>query len=344
VNGSTAYITHPRYQEHDLGEHPEHAGRIRAVWQRMYEGGLLDRLVVREAVEATGAQIAAVHTEDYLQTLERVSEQSRIMRIDADTYALPVSYEIARLSAGAQTLGVDLIFTDEVTRAVCATRPPGHHAIAGRGMGFCLLANVAIAARHAQHAYGVERVLIVDFDVHHGNGTEAIFYDDPSVLFVSTHQAPLYPGTGALEDTGTGAGAGTTLNLPVPANTGDAGLLALFDEVIAPAVERYRPGFIIASAGFDAHWLDPLAGLRVTSTGFAHIAQRLNAMADRSCGGRILYGMEGGYNVDALSYGMSNIARVCLGDAPIDPLGAPPPRPEPDLTGLIAKARRIHGL
>lgn len=343
-----AYITHPHYVEHDLPEHPEHAGRIRAVWRRMGESGLLPHLQVHEAVEVTREQIAAVHTEDYIRTLERISAQTApMMRIDADTYAAPISYEIARLSAGAQTQAVDLLFTGKAEKAITPTRPPGHHAIAPRGMGFCLLANVAIAVRHAQQAYGIERVLIVDFDVHHGNGTEAIFYDDPSVLFVSTHQVPLYPSTGAIDDIGTGRGTGYTLNLPVRVNTGDEQFRQLFREVIWPAAERYRPELVIVSAGFDAHWLDPLAGLRLTNTGFADLCVQLDEMANQLAGGRILFAMEGGYNVDALSYGFVNIANVLLGESVIDPLGAPPPlsgRAEPDVSPIIQAARELHKL
>lgn len=339
-----AYITHPRYIEHDLAEHPEHAGRIRAVWRYMEESGLLPRLLTPQAIEVARAQIAAVHTEDYIRTLERISEQARMMRLDADTYAAPVSYEIARLSAGAQTLAVDMLFDGRATKAIAASRPPGHHAVAERGMGFCLLSNVAIAARHAQQAWGVERVLIVDFDVHHGNGTEAIFYQDESVFFLSTHQSPLYPGTGALEDTGSGRGEGFTLNLPLPANTGDAGFRAIFEQVVWPVAKRYQPGLIIVSAGFDAHWLDPLAGLQLTSTGFAALCSELNQMAEAVCGGKILFAMEGGYNVDALGTGMANIARVLLGEPPLDPLGAPPPRAEPDIAPLLQAARALHHL
>lgn len=339
---TTAYFTHPRYVEHDLAEHPEHAGRIRAVWKRLETDGLLDRMIVHEAREVTYDQIAAVHTPEYLHVLEQVSQQPHLLRLDSDTYLGPNSYAVARLSAGAVVGAVDSVLKQEVRHALAACRPPGHHAIRERGMGFCLLANVAIAARHAQRTYGIERVLIVDYDVHHGNGTEAIFYADPSVFFVSTHQSPLYPGTGALEDIGSGAGTGYTLNIPLPPGVSDTGYAAVFERLIWPAARRFKPELILVSAGFDAHWLDPLAGMRLTTSGYAHISRELIRMADELCAGRIIFAMEGGYNLDALSHGMANIARCLLGQEPVDPLGPPPPAPEPDINGRIDEIRVLH--
>jgi acetoin utilization deacetylase AcuC-like enzyme len=342
---STVYVTHPRYVEHHLAEHPEHAGRIRAVWQRMDESGLLPRLRVMEAVPVTDDQIAAVHTEEYIALLSHISTLERMVRLDADTYAAPVSVEIAKLSAGALTTAVDVIFSGQAVNGVAACRPPGHHAIAERGMGFCLLSNVAIAARHAQQRYGIERVMVVDYDVHHGNGTEAIFYDDPSVLFISTHQHPLYPGTGAVHDTGTGRGLGYTLNIPLPAGVGDTGYAEVFEQVIWRAARRYQPELILVSAGFDGHWKDPLAGMKLTLAGYAHLTSELKQMADELCGGRILFAMEGGYNLDAISHGMTNIARILIGEAPIDPMGAPAlPRGETSAAAVIAEVRAVHRL
>lgn len=340
---TTAYITHPLYEEHNLAEHPEHAGRIRAVWQRMEETGLIAQVKALEAVEATREQLLAVHTPDYLRVLEMTSGFERTVRLDADTYITPRSYEIARLSAGASILAVDQIFSRQATNALAACRPPGHHAVAERGMGFCLLSNVAIAARHAQQAYGLERVMIVDFDVHHGNGTEAIFYEDPSVLFISTHQSPLYPGTGMINDIGAGKGRGTTINVPVPPGTGDASFRAIYEEILWPAAQRYQPQLIIVSAGFDAHWLDPLAGLKLTLSGFYHISRELVQMAESFCEGRIVFSMEGGYNLDALSYGMCNVIRALLHQEAHDLLGSAN-RPEPNIHPVITAVKAAHQL
>lgn len=340
---TTVYVSHPRYVEHHLPEHPEHAGRIRAVWQRIEESGLKARLRVLDAQPVSDEQIAAVHTPEYVALLDHISTLERMVRLDADTYAAPVSVEIARLSAGALTTTVDEIFAGRARNGLAACRPPGHHAVAERGMGFCLLSNAAIAARHAQRRYGVERVLIVDYDVHHGNGTDAIFYDDPSVLFVSTHQHPLYPGTGLIGDTGAGRGLGYSINIPLPAGVGDAGFAEVYRQILWPAAERYQPELIIVSAGFDGHWKDPLAGMKLTLDGYAHLTSELRRMADSLCGGRILFAMEGGYNLDAISYGITNIARVLLGDAPDDPMGKPDlPRGETSAASVIAQVRAAH--
>ncbi len=342
---TTIYTTHPRYVEHDLPTHSEHAGRIRAVWQRLDEAGLVSRMQAVEAQPVSEDLILTVHTPEYLELLRRVSMQDRLFRLDADTYAGPDSLEIAKLSAGGVVDALDAVLKGTADNGLAAVRPPGHHAMPDHGMGFCLLGNIAIAARYAQQQYGIERVLIVDYDVHHGNGTEAMFYDDPSVLFISTHQYPLYPGTGAATDVGTGKGTGYTINAPLPPGTGDVGYSRVFSEIVWKAAERFQPELILVSAGFDAHWADPLALMSVTLTGYAHMTSELIKMAEKLCGGKIVFVMEGGYDLDALGYGISNVARQLLGDAPNDPLGAPENlRPEPDITPLLALLKRLHKL
>jgi acetoin utilization deacetylase AcuC-like enzyme len=212
-------------------------------------------------------------------------------------------------------------------------------------MGFCLLGNVPIATRYAQKQFGIERVMIVDYDVHHGNGTEAMLYDDPTTLFISTHQYPFYPGTGALNDTGMGKGTGYTINIPLAAGHGDTSYTAIYEQIVWPAAERFKPELIIVSAGFDAHWLDPIAGMRLTLTGYAHLTRELIKMSEKYCGGKIVFAMEGGYNLDALSHGMVNIAHALLGDDTVsDPLGLPRDQREPDVKPLIARIKQIHGL
>ncbi len=343
---TTAYVTHPRCVEHDLPEHPEHAGRLRAVWSRLDEAGLSPRMTRIEPTAAAPDAILAVHTPDYLDLLERISAQPHLVRLDADTYVLPVSYEIARLSAGSVIEAAACVARGDADNALAAVRPPGHHATGERGMGFCLLSNIAIAARYVQQHHGIERVMIVDYDVHHGNGTEAVFYDDPSVLFASIHQYPIYPGTGALEDTGTGDGTGYTINVPIPGGHGDASYAAIFEHVIWNAARRYQPNMILVSAGFDAHWADPLAGTNLSLTGYAHISRELVKMADELCDGKIAFMMEGGYNLNAVGYGWANIARLLLGDAEIiDPLGlAKTERSINDLQLILNAVKKIHNL
>jgi acetoin utilization deacetylase AcuC-like enzyme len=349
---TTLYVTHPRLPEHDLASHPEHAGRIRAVWRALDESGLTTRMNAQTATAVSDEAILAVHTPQLLDLLRKTATLGYTVRLDPDTYCTPTSYELARFAAGGVTMAVDAIMDGSAQNALVAIRPPGHHAESGVPMGFCLLNNIAIGARYAQRQHGLQRVLIVDYDVHHGNGTEAIFYDDPSVYFVSIHQganaagAPFYPGTGSVEDTGAGSGEGATLNIPLPPGHGDASYSAFFEQVIAPAARRFRPELILVSAGFDAHWADPLAGEMLSLTGYAHISQIMIDLAAELCNGRIAFVMEGGYNLDALSGGIANIARLLLGDSAIvDAMGAPEAHlVTGDPTALIARLRTLHRL
>lgn len=343
---TTAFITHTRYLEHDLPGHPEHAGRLRAVWQKLEETGLRARMQGFEATLASQEQLALVHTPTYVELVESTAMYERLMRLDADTYVTPTSAEVARLSAGGVVDAVTKVVRGEADNALAAVRPPGHHAMPDRAMGFCIYNNVAVAARYAQRELGVGRVLIVDYDVHHGNGTEAMFYDDPSVYFISLHQWPLYPGTGALPDVGRGAGRGANLNVPIPPGHGDSSYAALFEQVVWPAAVRFQPDLILVSVGHDAHWSDPLAGMRLTLHGYAHLAREMARMAQDLCGGKVVFVMEGGYDLDALANGIANVAHVLLGDDDIeDPMGrAPGALPEPDIAPLIAQVQRLHSL
>ena len=340
---TTAFVTHPRYVEHHLPEHPEHAGRIRAVWKRIEEDSDLALLQRIEARPATREEVLLVHDADYFALLDRTSRMAVTARLDPDTYANPVSFEIALLAAGGAITAVDHILSGMADNALAVVRPPGHHAIAGRGMGFCLFNNAAVAARYAQKAHGIGRIAIVDYDVHHGNGTNDIFYADPSVLFISLHQYPLYPMQGLADETGAGAGKGATINVPLPAGCGDAAYARAFSEVVEPALARFQPELLIVSAGHDAHWMDPLAGMNLSLAGIADLNIRLNRMATE-LDSRIVYVMEGGYNLDALGYGWRNIARQLLGLAPDDPLGPAPASHEPDLSALLNRLAVLHRL
>lgn len=212
---TTIYTTHPIFPDHDLPDHPEHAGRIRAVWRRLEEDGLTARMMAHTPWAISDGLILSVHSPAYLDLLRTLTDYQQTVHFDADTYATPNSLSIARLAAGAVVEAIDSVLSGKAANGLAAVRPPGHHAMPDHAMGFCLLGNIAIGARFAQRAHGLKRVLILDYDVHHGNGTEAMFYDDPSVYFISTHQYPLYPGSGALTDIGTGAGEGATLNIPI---------------------------------------------------------------------------------------------------------------------------------
>ncbi|MBV8928449.1 MAG: histone deacetylase [Mycobacteriaceae bacterium] len=341
---TTVYATHPRYTEHDLPGHPENAERIRWVWRGLDESGLAPRMQRRDVQPLDADSVLSVHTVEHLAMLRRVSAAPGITHLDPDTYAGHDALTIALLSAGGAVGAVDSVLGGQTGNGLAAIRPPGHHAMPDRGMGFCLLGNVAIAARHAQHRYGIERVLIVDYDVHHGNGTEAMFYGDPSVLYISTHQYPFYPGTGAATDIGAGRGAGYTVNIPLPAGSGDANYATVFDRVVWPAAERFGPQLVLVSVGFDAYWADPLAAMQLTLPGYAHLAGEVARMAQRLCDGKVVFALEGGYHHDALRFGMSDVGRILLGDPPGDPLGSPPSLgSEPDIADLVALLHKLHG-
>lgn len=342
---STVYATHPRYAEHDYPGHPENAQRIRAVWRGLDESGLTARMRPLDPQAVDTELVLAVHSPDYLDLLRRVSTTARTTFLDADTYAGPDALGIALLSAGGAVGAVGEVLSGHADNGLAAIRPPGHHAMPSRAMGFCLLGNAAIAARYAQRQFGIERVLIVDYDVHHGNGTEAMFYTDPTVLYVSTHQYPFYPMTGAATDVGSGAGEGYTINIPLPAGSGDINYSYVFRQIVWPAAERFRPEFILVSLGFDAYWDDPLAGMRLTLSGYSRLTAEVVRMADQFCGGRVVFLLEGGYHLDALRYGIGNVARVLLNDSPTDPLGAlADNRPDPDIDDLVARVQQLHQL
>lgn len=343
---TTAYVTHPRFVEHTLAGHPEFAGRVQAVWRELDSAGLASRMSALVPQFIHTDLLLNVHSRHYLDTLQWITEaHQEMLLLEPSTYFGPASLEIARLAAGGVVQAVDAVLSGRAKNALAVVRPPGHHAVPDQAMGFCIFGNVAIAARYAQQAYQLERILIVDFDVHHGNGTQDMLYDDPKALFISTHQYPFYPGTGALHETGTGAGKGYTINIPLQAGHGDHNYATIFQDIIWPAAERYKPQFMVVSAGFDAHWDDPLANMRLSLTGYAHLTRELIRIAETFCEGKIAFVLEGGYNLQALAHGIRNVAHALLGDDDVsDPLGPAPSHREPPIAPLIAEVKRIHGL
>ena len=300
--GKTGLVYDPRYLEHDMGMgHPESPNRLRAIMQQLEQSGTMAQLTRIEPRKAEDEWITRVHTAAYLASLKQHAPASGRVSLDPDTSMSPGSLTAAYLAAGGALAGVDAMMTKQVDHVFCAMRPPGHHAEANRAMGFCLLNNVAIAARYAQKKHGLSRVLIVDWDVHHGNGTQHSFEDDPSVLFFSTHQYPHYPGTGRESERGRGAGEGYTINVPMEAGEGDDEYRAIFHKVLVPAADEFKPDFVIISAGFDAHKDDPLAGMGLTEAGYAELTGIVAGIAKKHAQGRILSSLEGGYNLTALA-------------------------------------------
>jgi acetoin utilization deacetylase AcuC-like enzyme len=291
----TAYITHPSFLLHDMGPfHPECPDRLRAIDDRLIGSGLDSYLVHHSAPAADNDAIARVHGRSYIAAIEAESPESGLHYLDPDTAMNAHSLTAARHAAGAVILATDLVVRGECHTAFCAVRPPGHHAERDRAMGFCLFNNVAVGAAHALATHGIERVAIVDFDVHHGNGTENIFSHDPRVLMVSTFQYPLYPYSG-LDNP-----AANMVNIPLAAGAGSEEFRAAVREHWLPALERHRPELIFVSAGFDAHREDPLAGLKLADADFAWVTRELVAVAAKHAKGRIVSTLEGGYALGAL--------------------------------------------
>ncbi len=292
---------HPCFLEHDTGPgHPERPERLHAILTHLQATDLWDRLRLIEPDPATRDLVALVHPPTYIEAIEQACPHGP-MALDPDTVVSPGSWEAALRAVGAVTQAIDEAICGRLAAAFCAVRPPGHHALRDRAMGFCLFNNVAIGARYAQAHYKLSRVLIVDWDVHHGNGTQAIFYDDPSVLYFSTHQYPFYPGTGSREEIGKGQGRGFTVNVPLPAGSGDAELIQAFTNELVPKAFAFKPEFVLISAGFDAHRDDPLAGLHVTESGYNELTKLVLKIVNTCCPGRLVSVLEGGYHVTALS-------------------------------------------
>lgn len=340
---TTGYVYDPLYLEHDWPGHPENAGRLKAIVQRLEMEGMLGRLVHIPARAATEKQVTRVHSQLYLDSLSRIAHQGGGY-LDPDTYVVPASWEAARLAAGGLIALTEAVLDGRVENGFALVRPPGHHASPNRGMGFCLINNVAIAARAALEEKGLKRVLIVDFDVHHGNGTQAVFRDEAGVCYFSTHLYPFYPGTGRWQERGRGAGEGTVINVPLPTRVGDKGYGRIFAQVLTPLARHYRPELILVSAGYDGHWRDPLALMGLSVSGFDLITRALKELAEELCRGHLVFTLEGGYDHQVLAQSVLTTFALLLGDdPPPDPIG-PSPFAEPDISGLLARIRRLHAL
>jgi len=319
----TGFISHPSFVRHNTGVgHPERADRLRAVHRALRRSGLVTSLdpfpefdfdlgdlprankplIEIDPIAVDEEILRLVHTQAYIDTVRDFCAAGGGLIDGADTVVVPESYSLAKLAAGAVVTATTAVLDGQVKRAFAAVRPPGHHAEPDCAMGFCLFSNIAIAVRVAQKKFGIDHVAVIDFDVHHGNGTQAVFEDDPSVFFVSLHQDPrtCYPGTGYARETGNGMGQGFTLNIPFPPGTEDAAYLHALDEIVLPRLHEFGPEMLFISAGFDAHKDDPLADIHLTEDGFQQITQRLVEFAEINCRGRVVSALEGGYDLRAL--------------------------------------------
>jgi acetoin utilization deacetylase AcuC-like enzyme len=301
LSSMTALLADPIYREHLVGrDHPECPERFDAVVQGLQTAGLLDRLTRIDRRAASEDELLLCHTPAYLRTVKHDVATSPFLST-GDTELTSNSFEVAVQAAGGVLNAVDAVVGGKAGNAFCAVRPPGHHATPTRGMGFCLFNNVALGARHAQKRHGLERVLIVDWDVHHGNGTQDIFYSDASVFFFSTHQWPLYPGTGRADEKGEGPGAGATMNFPFSAGSGRKEILGAVQNSLKPAMARFRPELILISAGFDSRVGDLLGGFTLTDRDFRDLTLEVMEMADAYAGGRVVSVLEGGYALKGLA-------------------------------------------
>ncbi|MFC2134186.1 histone deacetylase [Bacteroidota bacterium] len=342
-SNKTGYVYDPIFLKHDQAVHPENAKRLEAIIEELKSTGLLNEMIQVPSRYAMDEEIMLVHSKSYINYVKELCKAGGGY-FDGDTYATSKSFDAAATAAGSIIdLGLN-IAKEKLKNGFALLRPPGHHSLSDRAMGFCIFSNAAIAAKSIQKETEINRIAIVDFDVHHGNGTEEIFSNDPNVLYVSSHQFPHYPGTGSIKETGREDGNRNIVNIPLPAFSGDNSIKLLYEEILTPILNQFMPEMIIVSAGYDCHWNDPLANFGFSLNGIAWISEYLVKLADKFCGGKILFTLEGGYNLDVLKNGVANSVRALLGrDDFSDPMGRSP-RPEPNISGLLDRLKYIYNL
>ncbi len=330
------------HQSHAEAGHPERPERVEALRQALQQAGWWDVHPQVQPVQPPLDLLQSVHQKRYLELLPEVSRRGQ--RLDMDTYTTPNSWQLALNAAGGAIATADAIWRGQARRGFALCRPPGHHATPGRGMGFCLLNNIAIAAEYLIQLGGAKRLAIVDYDLHHGNGTQEIFWRRGDVFYISTHQSPLYPGSGDLDEIGAGEGEGATANFPLPPGTGDQGFHELLEGCILPLIDRFQPEMILVSFGFDPHWRDLLGHLQLSAKGYGELIAGLVRWADQNCQGRLALFLEGGYDLEAAAACGQAVTAAMLGVEWHDPLG-PSPRPEGSSWQInFRRARQIWGL
>lgn len=339
----TGYVYDDIFTKHNLPGHPENANRLVAVMNYLSQQEILPQLIDVPSRPATIEELARCHHIRYIQLVQEVSRRGG-GRLDADTYVNEFSYEAACRAAGGLIDLTAKVVAGSLDNGFALVRPPGHHATPTQAMGFCLFGTVAIAARAARLDMGLERVAVVDFDVHHGNGTQDILEEDPHILFISSHQYPFYPGTGNYDEIGVGRGEGATVNIPLSEGTNDEGVATLYREIAFPLIRRFQPELILVSAGFDAHWRDPLASIGLSLDGYYQLSKDLIDLAGEVCQGRIVFTLEGGYNLEVLAPGVANVFRVLIHEFGFDDSLGQSPYASPDVSNLLHRLKAIHQL
>lgn len=339
----TGIVFDPLFLKHTQQGHPESSERLSAIMNRLKEDGLLSSTENINFQKAVIEEVNLCHTKEYIEKVEFTSKEGGGY-LDPDTYTNEFTYDAAMLAVGGLLSLTKSVLKGDLNNGFALIRPPGHHALSNRGMGFCVFGNAAIAVKYALKNFSIDKVAIVDIDVHHGNGTQALIENDPNILFVSTHQYPFYPGTGGLKEIGQKNAEGTLLNIPLEPGVADNGYKNLYDEVIKPKLNEFNPDLLIVSAGYDAHWDDPLANMSLSLEGYFWISKELIKIADEICESKIVFTLEGGYNLQALSYGVSNSIKALMGKGDyVDPVGKSPGR-ETDISRLVKELKSIHSL
>ena len=323
----TGIVTDRRYMEHGAGHaHPESPERLAVIYEMLGQPDMTDKFTPIPTRAATVDELALIHRRAYIESVAGTAGRT-FTSLDPDTSTTAASFEAARLAVGGLLNAIDAVLAGELDNAFALVRPPGHHAETDRAMGFCLFNNVAIGAMHAITQRNLQRILIVDWDLHHGNGTQHSFYEDSRVLYFSTHQYPYYPGTGALNENGRGAGLGYTINVPLQPGADNASYLEIFRRILQPVALKFRPELILVSAGFDIYEQDPLGGMEVTPEGFARLTRILMDIADEACQGRLVMTLEGGYHLQGLTWAVKKVLQEMRDDSRAD-VATPPPLSE----------------
>jgi acetoin utilization deacetylase AcuC-like enzyme len=344
IMSDVGFVYDPIFLEHDTGSHPENASRMTSTIALLEECGLLAKLTRIPARAATTDELALVHDPQYVSGVQRAAEQGGGW-VDPDTLITPRSYDVAAHVVGATLNALDAVMQGEVESVYCLVRPPGHHATPVQAMGFCLFNHVAIAAAYALDEYKLERVAIVDYDVHHGNGTQDAFYRDGRVLYVSTHEYPFYPGTGAAGEIGEGDGLGTNVNVPMPHGSGDREHAAAFEEVVMPMLRRFRPELVLVSAGYDGHFADDIALQELSVDGYGALVSSVLEAAGEHCEGKVLFAQEGGYHPNALPWCVRRTIELLRGDDPAEePLGSIEGHAPAGFEEMLRRVKQLHQL